>query len=83
MPRVPIVYVGSLPSGASEGDVKSYFSQIGPISHVRIIRDQANRSSKGFGFVEFEDEASVQNAIDQLDGQEFNGRRIKVSRAKQ
>ncbi|KAH7713489.1 RNA binding proteinidentical [Aphelenchoides avenae] len=76
------VYVGSLPDNAAEDDVESFFSQIGPISNVRIMRDADTGDSKGFGFVEFEDQESVQNAVDRLDGQELLGRRVKVSRAK-
>ncbi len=57
------VFVGSLPFDAAEEDLWTHFSKAGPVNNVRVIRDKTTNVGKGFAYVQFEDIASVQNAL--------------------
>jgi cold-inducible RNA-binding protein len=74
------VYVGNLPWGATEGELKDHFSQYGAVKGARIITDRETGKSRGFGFVEFTDTSSAEKALVE-DGCDFNGRALRVSLA--
>lgn len=76
------LYVGNLPYSAKEDSLKDHFSSAGSVASVKIIIDRETGRSKGFGFVEMDSEDGAQNAVSQLDGQEFEGRSLRVSEAK-
>ena len=76
------LYVGNLPYSATEDGLKNHFSSAGSVASVKIIIDRETGRSKGFGFVEMESEDGAQSAVSQLDGQEFEGRSLRVSEAK-
>lgn len=76
------LFIGSLAYATTDDTLKSHFEQIGPVASARVITDHDSGRSKGFGFVEFEDEAHNQPAVDQLDGKELDGRAINVGLAK-
>lgn len=77
------LFVGSLSYSSTEESLKAFFETIGEVDSARIITDKYNNNrSKGFGFVEFVDEANNQKAVDQLNGKELDGRPINVSIAK-
>jgi cold-inducible RNA-binding protein len=75
------IYVGNLPYGVSEGDLRSLFEQFGAVTSATIIKDKFTGDSKGFGFVEMSD-ADAQAAIDNLNGTEFKGRSLTVNQAR-
>ncbi len=77
------IYVGNLPYNTEESDLEQLFSQSGDVASVSIVKDRDTGRSKGFGFVEFTEQDSSSNAISELDGFEFQGRKIKVSQAKE
>uniref|UniRef100_A0A914DNM9 RRM domain-containing protein n=1 Tax=Acrobeloides nanus TaxID=290746 RepID=A0A914DNM9_9BILA len=77
------VFVGNLPYRATEDDLGHLFSQAGNVNNVRIIYDRETNRAKGFGFIEFSDEQSSQNAVNQLNGTEFQGRTLRVNLANQ
>jgi len=64
-------------------DLKETFSKYGEIIFARVVLDKETKRSKGFGFVEFANEADAQTAKDEMDGQEVRGRAIKVDFAKE
>ncbi|GBG27236.1 RNA-binding protein, putative [Hondaea fermentalgiana] len=72
------VYVGNLPFGTDEKTVRQVFEQIGPIKGFRMALDKTTGQPKGFGFVEYHEDEHAVAAINSLDGQEMNGRRLKV-----
>ena len=78
----PNLFVGSLSYSTTDEGLKAFFETIGEVQSARVIVDKFSNRSKGFGFVEFKDEADNQRAIDQLDGQELDGRAIRVSISK-
>lgn len=74
------LYVGNIPWGCSEDDLKGLFDQFGEVSFVRIITDRETGRSRGFGFVEME---NGDKAIAELDNTEFMSRSLRVSEAKE
>jgi RNA recognition motif-containing protein len=76
------LYVGNLPYNTSEDDLRKTFSQYGTVESVAVITDRDTGRSKGFGFVEFPDEAEARAAIAGLSGQEFGGRALTVNEAR-
>ena len=76
------LFIGSLAYATNDDGLKAHFEQIGEVASARVITDRDSGRSKGFGFVEFVNEADNQKAIDQLDGKELDGRSINVSLAK-
>lgn len=64
-------------------DLKETFSKYGEIVFARVVLDKETKRSKGFGFVEFANEADAQTAKEEMDGQEVRGRPIKVDFAKE
>ena len=73
------VFVGNFDFSVDEDKLKDYFSSIGEVLSVRIMRDSVSGKSRGFGFVEFSEEESCQKAIEQYDGQNWEGRPLKIS----
>ena len=76
------LYVGNLPFSVTEEALNEKFSQVGTVDSAKVITDRDSGRSKGFGFVEMSTEDEAQEAISQLDGQEFEGRNLKVNEAK-
>lgn len=76
------IYVGNLPFDVTEADLRSLFEDFGPITSASVISDRETGRSRGFGFVELEDTALAGKAIGQLDGNDWNGRRLKVNEAR-
>jgi RNA recognition motif-containing protein len=75
------IYVGNLSYQASEKDINELFSAYGEVQSVNIITDKFSGRSKGFGFVEMDDEAGGQ-AIEQLNDTEFMERTLVVNEAR-
>jgi RNA recognition motif-containing protein len=73
------LYVGNLAWTASESELTSHFSKFGSVKSVKIITDRDTGRSKGFGFVEMESADQAQDAVSRTDGEELNGRPLKVS----
>ena len=76
------LFIGSLAYATTDDGLKAHFEQIGPVVSARVITDRESGRSKGFGFVEFENDADNQKAVDQLNGKELDGRPINVSLAR-
>jgi cold-inducible RNA-binding protein len=76
------LYVGNLPYNTTEDDLRNLFSQYGSIDSVAVITDRETGRSKGFGFVEFGNDAEARSAIQALSGQEYGGRALTVNEAR-
>lgn len=76
------LYVGNLVFSATEQSLTQHFSSFGSVNSARIIMDRDSGRSKGFGFVEMSTDEEAQAAIDGLNGQEVDGRRMVVNIAK-
>jgi len=78
------VYIGNLEYGVAEGDLAAALEAKGiTAKSISIIMDKYSGRSKGFGFAEFETGEDAQKAIEALDGQDLNGRTLKVNKAQQ
>lgn len=76
------LYVGGLSYKTTEEALHNLFAQVGDVDNVRIITDRETGRSKGFGFVEMISADSVNTAIEELNGKEFDGRTITVTEAR-
>ena len=76
------LYVGGLPYQTTEQDLIDLFEQIGQVASATVIMDRDTGRSKGFGFVEMDDEAA-QAAIDRLNGSSLGNRTITVNQARE
>ncbi len=74
------IYVGNLSFNSTEDDVKQLFGQHGAVHSVALINDRETGRPRGFGFVEMDDNEAMA-AISALDGQEFDGRALRVNEA--
>lgn len=76
------LFIGSLAYATNDDTLKAHFEQVGQVESARVITDRETGRSRGFGFVEYTDEANNQKAIDTLDGKELDGRAINISVAR-
>ena len=76
------IYVGNLPHSTTEAELSEAFEQFGSVSSASIITDKFTGDSRGFGFVEMPSKQEAENAINELNGQDFGGRRLTVNEAR-
>jgi len=76
------LYVGNLSFGTSQADLENLFGAHGTVESAQIIMDRETGRSKGFAFVEMSSDSEAQSAIAALDGQDNDGRALKVNEAK-
>ena len=74
--------MGNLPYSVTEDSLKELFDSYGEIESVKVISDNFTGRSKGFGFVVMSNNSEADKAISELDGNELDGRKIKVNIAK-
>jgi RNA recognition motif-containing protein len=75
------IFVAKLDYGVTQEDLQSLFEQFGKVNKVSLAMDKETGKSKGFAFIEMDDEASAQEAIKQLDNTNLKGREIAVKQA--
>jgi len=75
------LYVGNLSFTTTEEELRELFEQHGSTASVRVITDRETGRSRGFGFVEFEEDGSAEKALQALDGSEVGGRALRVNEA--
>ena len=76
------LFVGSLPWAVNDEGLKQAFSSYGKVVSATVVTDRRSGRSKGFGFVEMENDSEAKAAIEALNGSELNGRNIVVNEAK-
>lgn len=76
------LFVGGISFNTTEEGLNEAFSQVGKVVSAVIIKDRLTKRSKGFGFVEMENDDEAQAAIDKWNGQELDGRRLTVNEAR-
>jgi RNA recognition motif-containing protein len=76
------IYVGNLPYGMGNDELRELFAQYGAVKSAKVIIDRETDRSKGFGFVEMESDSDAKTAIESLDGSDVSGRRVKVNEAR-
>jgi len=76
------LYVGNLSYSTTQDSLSQAFSQAGAVSSATVVTDKMTGRSRGFGFVEFENDADADKAIEMLNGKELDGRQITVNEAR-
>jgi RNA recognition motif-containing protein len=76
------IYVGNLPYGVSSDDLRALFEDHGTVRFARVITDRDTGRSKGFGFVEMNDDEAASTAIGALNEAEFEGRNLRVNESR-
>ena len=76
------LYVGNLTYAVTHSDLRDWFTSFGTVQSAQVIQDREMGRSKGFGFVEMDTEAQAEAAIQGLNDQEHDGRRLVVSESK-
>jgi cold-inducible RNA-binding protein len=75
------LYVGNLPYNISDDQLQAMFEKFGTPGSARVITDRTTGQSKGFGFVEFENDEQARQALS-LNGTDFGGRALTVNEAR-
>ncbi len=73
------LYVGNLSYDTTDEGLKDHFSAYGKVNSVKLISDRETGQSRGFGFVEFETDEDAAAALEGTNGQNLDGRDIKVN----
>jgi cold-inducible RNA-binding protein len=76
------IYVGNLSYSSGDTDIRTIFERFGEVDTVSVITDKFTGKSRGFAFVEMPDSAAAKEAIDGLNGTEFDEREIVVREAR-
>lgn len=77
------LFVGGLAYATDEMGLKEAFQQYGEVIDVRVITDRDSGRSRGFGFVSYTSADAANSALQDMDGKELDGRRIRVSVAQE
>ena len=76
------LYVGNLSFRVSSDDLHEHFAQAGTVESAKIVEDRDTGRSRGFGFVEMATAEDAAAAIEQFNGQEYDGRNLVVNEAR-
>jgi RNA recognition motif-containing protein len=76
------LYVGNLSWQCTADDLLALFQEHGAVVRTQVISDKETGRSRGFGFVEMHSDGEAQNAIEALNGREYQGRLLSVNEAR-
>ena len=77
------LFVGNLPYKATEADVQAFFEEAGVhVDSINILRDRFSGEARGFGFVEINDDAIANQAVQSCNGRALMGRALVVNEAR-
>jgi RNA recognition motif-containing protein len=76
------IYISNLSFDVNDSDLRELFEEYGAVSSAKVITDKFSGKSRGFGFVEMNNDEEGQKAIDELNQAEYDGKVINVSVAK-
>ncbi len=75
------LFVGGLSWNTTDDTLRTAFEKFGPVTEAKVINDRETGRSRGFGFVTFESADAAQQAVQETDGQEIDGRQVRVNEA--
>jgi len=76
------IFVGNISFQTTENDLSDLFGQVGQVESIQIITDRDTGRSKGFAFVQMNDDDAATKAIERFNGMEVNGRALTVNEAR-
>ena len=82
MTTMTTIYVGNLSFKTSEEQLLELFSEFGDVASAKIITDRETGRSRGFGFIEMDDDGQADEAIEELHDSEFMDRALVVNKAR-
>jgi RNA recognition motif-containing protein len=77
------LFVGGLPYSTSNESLRELFAGVGQVESASVVTDRDTGRSRGFGFVEMSTAEEAEQAVSRLNGQQFEGRRLQVEKAKE
>ena len=77
------MYVGNLSWSVTQADLEALFATYGAVRSVEVIMDRETGRSRGFGFVEMDSQEAAQQAMQALNGNDFQGRNLTVNEARE
>ena len=77
------LFVGGLSYSTSNERLREVFAESGEVQSATVVTDRETGRSRGFGFVEMATNEEAEKAIARLNGQEVDGRRLQVEKAKE
>jgi RNA recognition motif-containing protein len=66
----------------TDDGLREFFAQFGDVASASVVKDRDSGRSRGFGFVEFDDDVVADKAIAEANGQQLDGRQITVNEAR-
>jgi len=76
------LFVGGLPFATSNEQLHALFAEVGEVTSATVVTDRDTGRSRGFGFVEMATPEAADEAINRLNGRDYEGRRLQVEKAK-
>jgi RNA recognition motif-containing protein len=76
------IYVGGLPFKTTEEELIALFTTHGAVASAKLVTDRDTNQSRGFGFVEMDDDTQAATAMEKLNGTDFEGRKLTVNEAR-
>ena len=76
------IYIANIPFKASDAELKELFEQHGEVTSAKIVIDKMTNRSRGFGFVEMTDSTAAKEAINALNGADFQGKALVVNESR-
>jgi cold-inducible RNA-binding protein len=76
------LFVGNLSWNTTDDSLKAFFSQAGTVVSASVIKDRISGRSRGYAFVEFATPEEAAKAKETLNGQDLDGRQIRIDEAK-
>ncbi|MDH6533892.1 RNA-binding protein [Parabacteroides sp. 52] len=76
------IFIAGLSYDVNDADLAELFQEYGAVASAKVVIDRQTNRSKGFGFVEIEDNEAAAKAIEELNGAEYAGRTLAVSEAR-
>jgi RNA recognition motif-containing protein len=73
------IYIGNIPKDMDEQEIIEMFAEYGSVKAAKIIRDRRTKVSRGYGFIEMEDESAAKKAIEDWDQGSIDNRVIRVN----
>jgi len=76
------IYIGNIPTDIEEDEITEMFEEYGIVKSTKIIKDRYTRKSRGFGFIEMENNEAAKKAIEDWDQGSIDDQIINVRKAK-
>lgn len=72
------LFIGNLAWGVTDDKLQAAFASFGDVTGARVVTEKGTGRSRGFGFVEFSDDAAAEKAVAEMNGKDLEGRPIRV-----